>query len=216
MKLLGALAIALLSMISLQAATPPDYKGKPFQDAQHKAGPQAIPGRLQTVLYDLGGEGVAYHDAEAENLGSGKLNHTPGHCEPGVPETTCYFREKEGVDTSYTKNLIDFSHPNPFKPLKAQPFIGWTNDGEWVNYTVDVKKAGTYQIVAVYGKLPTTLKFSVNNKPAGECKLPVDTGDYHIWNKAACGQITFPEAGIQLPTMHYNAGNNLAYFDFEP
>jgi hypothetical protein len=29
-----------------------------------------------------------------------------------------------------------------------------------------------------------------------------------------CGEITFPNAGPQLLTLHYNAGNNLAYFEF--
>lgn len=214
-KLFCIVAITLLVVSGLWAATPPDYKGTPFQDAQHKSGPQVIPGRLQCALYDLGGEAVAYHDTEAINKGSGELNHTKGHCEAGVPESICYFREKEGADISYTKNQADFNHPNFFVPPKMQLYLGWTNDGEWVNYTVNVKKAGTYQIVALYGKLPTTLKFDVNHKPAGECKLPLDTGDWHIWNKAACGQITFPEAGVQLLTLHYNLGNNLAYFDFE-
>ena len=37
----------------------------------------------------------------------------------------------------------------------------------------------------------------------------------HIWNKAEIGTITFPEAGLQLLTFHYNKGNNFAYFEFE-
>jgi hypothetical protein len=41
------------------AAPPPDYKGQPFADDFHKAGPPAIPGIVQCALYDLGGEGVA-------------------------------------------------------------------------------------------------------------------------------------------------------------
>jgi len=207
--------MALISMFCLWAATPADYKGKPFEDAEHKSGPQAIPGRLQCALYDLGGEGIAYHDTDAINHGSGELNHRPEHCEPGVPASICYFRENEGADISYTKNLADFNHPNFFVPLRMQLYLGWEADGEWTNYTVDVKKAGKYQIVALYSKASNTVNFSVNHKPAGECKLPLDTGDFHIWNKAACGQISFPEKGIQLLTLYYNTGNNLAYFDFE-
>ena len=37
----------------------------------------------------------------------------------------------------------------------------------------------------------------------------------HKWNKAEIGTITFPEAGLQLLTFHYNGGNNFAYFEFE-
>jgi hypothetical protein len=42
------------------------------------------------------------------------------------------------------------------------------------------------------------------------------TGSWHIWNKAEIGSITFTETGLHLLTLHYNAGNNFAYFDFEP
>jgi hypothetical protein len=37
----------------------------------------------------------------------------------------------------------------------------------------------------------------------------------HIWNKAEVGFITFPTSGLNLLTLHYNAGSNLAYFEFE-
>lgn len=69
----------------------------------------------------------------------------------------------------------------------------------------------------MYGNAANTQTFSVNNRPAGECKLPVDTGSMHKWNKAIdCGQIKFQQAGLQLLTLHYNTGNNLAYFEFLP
>jgi hypothetical protein len=67
---------------------PVNYKGKPLQDTTHTSGPQVIPGRLQAALYDLGGEGVAYHDVYAINHGSGELNYKPEHCEEGVPPAT--------------------------------------------------------------------------------------------------------------------------------
>jgi hypothetical protein len=202
--------LVLLIALAANAAVPAGYKGQAFQDAQ------AIPGRLECVQYDRGGEGVAYHDTDAVNHGSGELNYQPGHCEAGVPASICHFREGEGVDISYTKQMADLNHPNFVTPAAQQLYIGWESDGEWTNYTVDVKKAGTYRIVALYSNAPNTVTFSLNNRPAAECKLPMDTSFWHIWNKAACGQITFPETGLQLLTLHYNTGNNLAYFDFEP
>ncbi len=62
---------------------PDGYKGKPYADATHTSGAQVIPGRVEAALFDLGGEGVAYHDIDAINHGSGELNHKPEHCEPG-------------------------------------------------------------------------------------------------------------------------------------
>jgi hypothetical protein len=225
MKTLGQYFVLVLFLLGsrVEGSVPGDYKGKPFQDAAHTAGPQAIPGRLQAVLYDLGGEGIAYHDTDAINHGSGELNYRPGHCEAGVPVAICHFREKEGVDISYVKKLADLNHPSKVVPEWQQLYIGWTADNEWVNYTVDVKKAGTYKIVALYSNVGQTIQFSLNDKPAVDCRLPEfplwhdpDWTIWHTWNKADCGEITFPQAGLQLLTLHYKVGNNLAYFDFVP
>src|ERR1700761_989304 len=72
------------------------YKGKPFQDSQFSTAPQRIPGRIFCAAYDVGGEGVAYHDSDAVNHGSGELNPADG-------SYLHEFRMHEGVDISYTK-----------------------------------------------------------------------------------------------------------------
>ena len=72
-------------------------------------------------------------------------------------------------------------------PPTNQFYIGWAENGEWCNYTVDVKKAGAFRIIALYANEPNTFKFSINNKPACECKFPVHTGSMHKWNKAEVG-----------------------------
>lgn len=198
-----------------QAALPPDYLGKPFQDSEHTYGPQVIPGRLECACYDLGGEGVAYHDTDPINHGSGELNQKPEHHRPHATPYVWGFRASEGVDLSYTKDFADFNHTNFVAPATNQFYIGWTADGEWCNYTIDVKQAGTYKVIALYGNAANTVKFSINHQPACECKLPLNTGSMHIWNKAEIGNISFVESGLQLLTFHYNKGNNFAYFEFE-
>jgi len=50
---------------------------------------------------------------------------------------------------------------------------------------------------------------------ASDIVLPKSTGSMHTWNKAEVGSITFPVTGLNLLTLHYNAGSNLAYFEFE-
>jgi hypothetical protein len=230
MKTLG-LQVLLLSCaigVSTDGNVPADYKGTPFQDSMHTSSPQTIPGRLQAALYDVGGEGIAYHDTDPVNHGSGELNYEEGHCEEGVPAAVCHFREGEGVDISYAKKRADLNHPNMVTPGWQQLYIGWTENGEWTNYTVDVKKSGKYKIIALYSNLAQSIQFSLNNEPASDCKLPVDVSKqfpieqypewivWHMWNKAECGEIKFPQTGLQLLTLHYKKGNNLAYFDFAP
>jgi hypothetical protein len=206
----------LLAAQGAGGALPPDYKGKPFADSEYKGGPQVIPGKLECAYYDLGGEGVAYHDTDAVNHGSGELNQNANHQRPGATPYIWGFRKDEGVDISYTKDFADFNHPNKVDPPKNQLYVGWEEKGEWTNYTVDVKKAGTYKVIALYGNAANTFELSINNKPAAKCKFPEATGGPHNWNKAEVGTITFAEAGLQLLTLFYNQGNNVAYLEFEP
>jgi len=210
-----ALATGLADLAATQAAVPADYKGKPFEDSVYKGGAQAIPGKVECAYYDLGGEGIAYHDTDAINHGSGELNQKKDHQRPHATPYHWGFRKDEGVDVSYVKDFADLNHPNLSTPAVNQFYIGWTADGEWCNYTVNVKTAGTYKVTALYGNAANKITFSINNKPANECKLPVNTGSMHKWNKAEIGKITFAEAGVQLLTFHYHAGNNFAYFEFE-
>jgi hypothetical protein len=53
-------------------------KGSPYHDTRYCGGPQKIPGKVLCAYYDLGGEGVAYHDTDPKNHGSGELNPADG------------------------------------------------------------------------------------------------------------------------------------------
>jgi hypothetical protein len=214
----STLALCFISINTALSQLPADYKGKPFEDSFYKKGAQVIPGKVELGYYDLGGEGVAYHDFDSINQASGKLNYeqncpTSGNLKPG--DYICHFREKEGVDVSYTKDLADFKNVNFFEPPVNQFYIGWEADGEWINYTVNVKKAGKFKITALYGNNDNKSSLWINNVKASEITLPKVTGSMHIWNKAEVGSITFPSTGLNLLTLHLNKGSNLAYFEIE-
>ncbi|MBK5277674.1 MAG: hypothetical protein JJE09_02305 [Bacteroidia bacterium] len=194
---------------------PSSYQGRPFVDASHTGGPQVIPGKVELALYDLGGEGVAYHDFESENRGSGGLNVNPRHQRPHATPYEWEFRKDEFVDVSYTKDFADFNHlKNYYIPAVNQFYVGWTEDNEWLNYTVDVKVAGTYKIDALYANNDATILLDVDQKQSSTSKLPLKTGDFHVWNKGEIGTITLSEPGLHLLTFHYNKGNNFAYLEF--
>jgi len=212
----GLVLVGLVLAPAVPAAPPAGYAGRPFEDSAYKAGPQRIPGIVQCALYDLGGEGVAYHDTDAINHGSGELNAQPLHQRPHAGPYVWGFRREEGVDISYVKDIADLNHPNPVPPLVNQLYIGWTADGEWVNYTVDVQAAGSYRVSALYSKDANTVRFDVDGVKAADAKLPVATPDWHTWNYAPIGEVSFREAGRHLLTFHYGAGNNFAFFVFEP
>ncbi|MES1214865.1 MAG: family 16 glycoside hydrolase [Bacteroidota bacterium] len=199
----------------IKSFIPENYKGRPFVDSMHVTGPQIIPGKIECALFDLGGEGVAYHDFEPENRGSGGLNLQLNHQRPLATPYIWEFRKNENVDISYTKDFADFNHSNNYYiPEVNQLYIGWTEDNEWLNYTVNVKTAGTYKIDALYSNKDSVVTFDVDQKLASTCKLPLNTGSFHSWNKADIGTIFFPEPGLHLLTFHYNKGNNFAWFEF--
>lgn len=209
---LGCVAVAAAAC----AVVPGACQGKPFADAVHKSSPANIPGVVQCALYDLGGEGVAYHDSDAVNNGSGRLNLEPGHQRAHASPYVWQFRKDEGVDISFAKDWADLNHTNLVSPHVNQLYIGWTEVGEWCNYTLNVTRPGIYRIKCLYAFQTNTVTFDLNGKPAATCRLPVPTASYHHWNLAEIGTIRFIEPGLQLLTFHYGKGNNFAYFEFEP
>ena len=95
-----------------------------------------------------------------------------------------------------------------------QLFLAYEADGEWINFTVDVKVPGKYKIITIYGNQDNKSSLWLNNEKAVDLVLPENTGNYHRWTQAAVGEITFPIAGLNLLTLKYNNGANLTYFDF--
>jgi hypothetical protein len=73
------------------------------------------PGIVEAEYFDIGGEGIAYHDNSPENGGDAN------------------FRMDEGVDIYHISN-----------PPNGNYFIGWNGGGEWLKYTINAPVAGTY------------------------------------------------------------------------
>ena len=176
-RLIRSVALVLLSAVPSIAAVPDGYKGRPFEDEFHKTGPAKIPGIVQAALYDLGGEGVAYHDTTPANEGSGGLNASAEHQRSHASAYLWGFRRGEAVDISYVKDIADLNHPNPVSPHVNQLYIGWAAEDEWTSYTVEVAKPGRYRVKALYSFQTNAVSFDVNGKKAGECKAARGHGE---------------------------------------
>jgi len=227
---LAVVLAATLILPQVVAAVPPGYQGRPFADEMHQTGPAKIPGIVQCALYDLGGEGVAYHDTTPENEGSGVLNRQTSpynHQRIHASEYVWHFREHEGVDLSFVKDWADLNHPNAVSPPINQFYIGWTADGEWTNYTVEVAEPGAYAVKCLYsfpekeitrdaqGRPVASISFDVDGQPVAVCTLPRATGGWHSWDYGQIATVRFAEAGRHLLTFHYRRGNNWAFWVFE-
>lgn len=204
----------ILLLFYLPLATHAWTQTRPWQGK-----PQHIPGRVQCEFYDEGGEGVAYHDTDSVNHGSGQLNPVNG-------TLLNEFRMKEGVDISYTKSgNIDNNPYNFVTPAIGQLYVGWTVQGEWINYTVMVTRTATYRVGLMYtANIDGALSLSVDgNDIAGKINLPTTHRDadtvawrqWHHWNKAEAIMTVKFSAGKHLLTLHSLSGNmNYDYLEF--
>jgi hypothetical protein len=200
------------------------YKGTPYEDSRYHEGAQKIPGKVYCAYYDRGGEGVAYHDSDAKNNGSGSLNPADG-------SYLNEFRMNEGVDISYTKMdrspPIDNTQYDKVQPPAKMFYVGWTAPGEWFNLTVDVKQSGWYSADLLYtSNRGGTISLDVNGEPAaGELKIestfdaadPVAWRQWHHWNLAPGLARVKLRRGTNVLTVHIvtEGQMNLAYFEFK-
>jgi hypothetical protein len=206
--------LILISFLSFTTSSKTFAQSTPFQNNI-----QQIPGKIEFEFYDEGGEGVAYHDSDSTNNGSGKLN----------PPNGTYlneFRMKEGVDISYTKTgKID---DNPFNKVPRDMnklYVGWTKPGEWINYTVNVNEPGRYTMSLLYtSNGDGTISFDVDGTDGtGPLKInstfdgqdTVAWRQWHHWNKTdSLGSIELKK-GAHVLTLHIvtNGNINLDYMD---
>ena len=221
---LAALAAAAL-LCAAKAGFLESYKGTLFHDSRYPGGPQKIPGKVMCAYYDFGGEGVAYHDSDMQNSGSGMLNPADG-------SYLNEFRKSEGVDISYTKfretgEPIDNNPYNKVVPPKELLYVGWTVPGEWFNMTVETDHASLYAADLLYtSNRGGMISVDVNGEPATGPLPIVSTADpadpvawrqWHHWNIApGLVRLKLP-AGKSVLTVHIlTEGNmNLATLDFK-
>ncbi|MDQ2769229.1 MAG: carbohydrate-binding protein [Bacteroidota bacterium] len=126
--------------------------------------PALIPGVVRAVEYDFGGEGAAYHDSDVANQGYIR--------DPTVPRGT------ESVDTE-----------NGGEGLGN---IGYTANGEWVKYAVNVLRSGLYRVtvrVASGAATGGTLRLSVNDVDKTGVIAAPNTGGYQTYQDVVINNV---------------------------
>jgi len=198
-------------LLLLSTCLVPGRAGQPFRDSAHAGGPQKIPGAVFCAYFDDGGEGVAYHDTDAVNSGSGKLN-------PANGSYLNEFRMHEGLDISYTKQVPDLESPcNKVVPPLGLLYVGWNEPGEWFNLTVEVAEAGTYTADLLYtANRDATVSLEVNGgKPVPFLLTstfdPAETiawRQWHHWNVLRDVVTLSLPKGITVLTVRIVTGGN--------
>jgi hypothetical protein len=135
----------------------------PTREAYGETAP-TLPGEIDASHFDLGGEGVAYHDDEAarrDNSG---------------------FRPDAGVDVEA-----------PTKGGTGDGSIGYVEEGEWVEYTVDADP-GTYELfLAVASQRDGELTASIDGQDIG--RVTENPGSWYDFVEVEVGSFTVEETG---------------------
>ncbi|UOQ98707.1 DUF5010 C-terminal domain-containing protein [Hymenobacter sp. 5317J-9] len=130
----------------------------------YNGAPAPIPGVVKSIEYDYGGEGVAYHDLEAENRGA--------TADPTVARPT------EGVDTQKG----DGGYGN----------VGYSASGEWLKYTVNIQNSGFYKVtfrVSTSTTSTASMRLSVNDvDKTGVIAIPA-TGSFNTYQNIVVNNV---------------------------
>jgi hypothetical protein len=217
-----------------RADIPAGYTGKPFDPAVAggvgiipptvKAGPYTIPGRIDFVNYDMGGDGITYHTGDHITTKSGA-----GYRKDGVVATF----SKTSVashDVWYMSGtaMDGMTYPDA---TTNDFYVGAVQVNDWFDYTINVQTAGTYNVSSTWS--------SGNGPPGGEggdgsmglqiysngTKLADwkstwpdfnTTADFHHWKPYPnFTQVTLP-AGLQVIKLQSTSKHlNLDYVQFE-
>jgi len=154
-----------------------------------------IPGTINAVDFDIGINGVAYSDKD-------------------------YKRERWDVwqpwnhGGAYRNDGVDIEPSGGTAPFPYN--VGWTEDGEWFTYTVDILSAGSYDIVltiagtADQGRMDLYLDDSLL---IANIDIP-NTGNYQNWKEIYAGDISLPPGTHRLKATVKTGGFNLNQLKF--
>ncbi len=178
---------------------PANYTGMPFGGT-----PQPIPGMIQIESYDTGGSGVAY---KASGNGHGSLC---GVTRTDLIDLNC--TGQAGSPKDQTQGTC--------AALTGDVYLGYIGTGDWLNYTVNVKEAGTYAISTHVGIAGTTkLMFTFTPTVKTDALMAMGTSgcgveSYHVWAVENLGTIALTPGTYVMRLDFVAAGLNIDWVAF--
>ena len=152
-----------------------------------------IPGSIAAVDYDLGMQGIAYYDTDYKKT----------RWDVHEPWNLGSAYRNDGVDVEKSGNSKDFN-------------IGWINDGEWVNYTVEVIYPGSYHLHLKIASESTTgrLQILLDEQPLVQSVAIPNTGGWQNWQNMVVENLSLPRGTHTLRMVFLNGGFNFQTMTF--
>ncbi|HYG20828.1 MAG TPA: carbohydrate-binding protein [Ohtaekwangia sp.] len=158
-----------------------------------------IPGVVHVSNFDLGRNNQAYADKDTANYNVTTGNYTAWNAG--------WIYRNDGVDLEVTSDT--HANANGYN-------IGWTNDGEWVQYTVGVDSGAAYNVTIRYSASGNAAKIRLSNGSnsiSPVIALP-STGGFQTWKDHVISDVVLPK-GPQRLRLHFEKGGaNVSFLQF--
>ena len=174
-----------------------------FRQAQGDKSPKpfkkhAVPGIIYATDYDLGGNNRAYFDVDTANYKVSTDVFTAWN--------TGYAYRNDGVDI---EKCNDAAGNNGYS-------VGWTNDREWMIYTVNIDSSALYDFELRYAAQGSAGKFHIELN--GVEITPVTSlsasGGWAVWKTLQIKDVILPKGKHQIKLYIDKAGFNINYLKF--
>ncbi len=168
---------------------------QPFQTSSLPYSSNDIPGVIYADNYDMGKQGNAYGDADYQNVGgAGNGNWNIGG-----------FYRNDGVDIEL---CVD--------PTSNGYDVGWINDGEFLAYTVNIKRTDAYFIDARISSSSSGSKITlyVDGQDLKSAINIPSTGGLGLWKSVRVGPETLTVGVHNLAILFLGGGFNLSSLKF--
>jgi hypothetical protein len=157
-----------------------------------------IPGKIAATLYDLGTNGKAYSDTDFVNYRVETGNFDEWNKGNSM--------RNDGVDILPCKD----SGSNGYQ-------VSFIEDGEWLQFTVEVKKQNTYKVAIRYSGESSEGKFylETENGNKSETIILAPTGDNNKWKTVVLSGVKMNAGTNKIKVVFEKGGFNLNYLDFK-
>ena len=148
---------------------------QPFDNSTKPYAKNVIPGIIFAANYDLGNQGIAYSDNIFQTLSQSGAAWNSGN--------------------AYRNDGVDIGACTDVAPYNMGYNVGWTEDNEWMLYTVNITTAGVYNL---------SLRCANGTAASGFLHVEIDgadvsgtvtvgvTGGWQTWNDFTVNGITLP------------------------
>lgn len=158
-----------------------------------------VPGIVAATDYDMGENGKAYFDTDIATYHVNTGKHTSWN--------RGYAYRNDGVDIEKTDDV------NP----KSNGYnIGWTVDGEWMQYTLEVGLSANYDVAIRYAASisGSKIRLQVNGiNVSNIVELPL-TGTKQSWNDIVINNIKLLKGTQKLRLIFEKGGANIGFMQF--